>query len=171
MLFMYICSRVDGVSSIHLCVCVCQSIIWPAGLRISGITWWCRSSSSCLGLVKEVLCLAGLGVRAVSLRTRGDVDSQNLLHLQWKLLGKAEEEPMLQPLEGFIHRACPHSVCTSLVFYKWFTFLYIQVNRSQTWFNCLCQTLVTPPCTESAAGKWPPLLVEHSAGPVSWSAH
>lgn len=94
-----------------------QSTSWPAGLRIGGTACWITWSGSCLGLAEEPLCLAGLGVRAVLLRAGGDVETQNLLHLEGKLLGRAEEERRCQIQAICITTMkCLHHLCL----YRWF---------------------------------------------------
>lgn len=84
------------INIFHTFVVDGQSTTWPASLRTGGTACWITWSSSCLGLAEEPLCLAGLGVRAVLLRAGGDVETKNLLHLEGKLLGRAEEERRCQ---------------------------------------------------------------------------
>lgn len=109
-----------------------------------------------MGSAKEALCLAGLGLWAVLLRSGGDVDTQNLLHLQWKLL-RAEEGRMHEQVDIKIPLSSERLFSACLFVLKLLLYYVLMSNTS--------------PCTESAAGKWPQLLVEYSAGPASSSTH
>lgn len=83
---------ISYINTSHTFLGDCQSTSWPADLGIGGAACWTTWSSSGLGLAEETLGLAGLGLWAVLLRARGDVETHNLLNLDGKFLGRAEED-------------------------------------------------------------------------------